>query len=82
MSTPPILPEIEPTRSHTIPSPDPFFGSTHDSEYIHLKENIRRLRKAPLGSDPKKVDNTWEVYKKVRDECLQLCKSLLQKSRE
>ncbi|CAG8957700.1 hypothetical protein HYFRA_00000035 [Hymenoscyphus fraxineus] len=80
VSTPPILSEIEPTGTNTWPSPDPFFGSTHDSEYIYLKERIRRLRKAPLGSDPKKVDAAWEIYKKVRDECLQLCKSLLEKS--
>lgn len=57
-------------------------GATHDSEYLHLKENLRRLRKAPSGSDAKKLDITWEVYKKVRDENLQLCKSLLQKSRK
>jgi hypothetical protein len=54
----------------------------HGSEYTHLKDYIRRLRKAPTGSDPKKVDAAWEVYKKLRDECLQLCKSLVEKSRK
>jgi hypothetical protein len=77
------LPELEITRSNgNLPSPDSFVGATHDTEFLHLKENIRRLRKAPPGPDPKKVDAVWEVYKKVRDESLHLCKSLLQKSRK
>jgi len=66
--------------SGNIPSPDPFVGATHDTEFLHLRENIRRIRKAPSGPDPKKVDAVWEVYKKLREESLQLCKSLLQKS--
>jgi hypothetical protein len=73
--------DLELTRSNGFPSPDPYVAATHDTEYLHLKENIRRIRKAPSGSDPKKVDHVWEVYKKVRDECLQLCQSLLHKSR-
>ncbi|TVY89765.1 hypothetical protein LAWI1_G004294 [Lachnellula willkommii] len=77
--TSPLL-DLELTRSSGFPSPDPFVAATHDSEYLHLKENIRRIRKAPSGSDPKKVDHVWEVYKKVRDENLQLCQSLLHKS--
>ncbi|KAG9230156.1 hypothetical protein BJ875DRAFT_385770, partial [Amylocarpus encephaloides] len=81
VSSPLALPELEPTRSHGLPSPDPYFASTHDSEYMHLREHIRKLRKAPPGTEPKKVDAQWEVYKKLRDECLQLCKSLLEKSR-
>lgn len=75
------LPDLELSRSHNgLPSPDSFVATANDSEYLHLKENIRRLRKAPSGPDPKKVDAVWEVYKKVRDESLQLCSSLLQKS--
>ncbi|TVY65590.1 hypothetical protein LSUE1_G006929 [Lachnellula suecica] len=74
------LPELELSRSNGFPSPDPYVAATHDAEYLHLKDNTRRIRKAPSGSDPKKVDNAWEVYKKVRDECLQLCQSLLLKS--
>ncbi|CZR63748.1 uncharacterized protein PAC_13645 [Phialocephala subalpina] len=74
-------PDLELSRSHNgLPSPDSFVAATHDSEYLHLKENIRRLRKTPFGPDPKKVDAVWEVYKKIRDESLQLCSSLLQKS--
>jgi hypothetical protein len=77
------LPDLELSRSNNgFPSPDSFVAATHDPEYLHLKENIRRIRKAPFGPDPKKVDAVWEVYKKVRDENLQLCKSLLQKSRK
>ncbi|KAH6674865.1 hypothetical protein B0J14DRAFT_23230 [Halenospora varia] len=78
------FPDLEPTRSRSrsngLPSPDPFIGATHDTEYLHLKENIRRIRKLPPGPDAKKVDAVWETYKKVRDECLLLCQSLLQKS--
>lgn len=81
VSSPFALPELEITRSiGNLPSPDSFVGATHDVEFLHLKENIRRLRKAPPGPDPKKVDAVWEVYKKLRDESLQLCRSLLQKS--
>jgi hypothetical protein len=81
-SSPFHLPDLELTRSHNgLPSPDSV-ASTHDPEFLHLRENIRRLRKAPSGPDPKKVDAVWEVYKKLRDESLQLCKSLLQKSRK
>ena len=65
-----------------MPSPDSFIAATHDSEYLHLRENIRRMRKAPSGPDPKKVDAAWEVYKKLREDSLHLCKSLLQKSRK
>lgn len=68
------------TPSHNFPSPDPYFAASHDPEYQHLKENLKRLRKAPLGTDPKKVDATWDLYKRSRDECLQLCQSLLQKT--
>jgi len=66
--------------SGNMPSPDPYNGATHDTEFLHLRENIRRIRKAPSGPDPKKVDAVWEVYKKLREESLQLCKSLLHKS--
>ncbi|KAE8454417.1 hypothetical protein EG329_000039 [Mollisiaceae sp. DMI_Dod_QoI] len=75
------LPDLELSRSpNGLPSPDSFVAATHDSEYLHLRENIRRLRKTPFGPDPKKVDAVWEVYKRLRDESLQLCSSLLQKS--
>lgn len=73
--------DLELTRSSGFPSPDPYVAATHDTEYLHLKENIRRIRKAPFGSDPKKVDHVWEVYKKLREENLQLCQNLLHKSR-
>ncbi|KUJ09753.1 uncharacterized protein LY89DRAFT_740825 [Mollisia scopiformis] len=77
------LPDLDLSRSHSgLPSPDSFVAATHDSEYLHLRENIRKLRKPPFGPDPKKVDAVWEVYKKFRDESLQLCSSLLQKSRK
>ncbi len=77
------LPDLELSRSpNGLPSPDSFVAATHDSEYLHLRENIRRLRKTPFGPDPKKVDAVWEVYKRLRDESLQLCSSLLQKSRK
>ncbi|EPE35029.1 hypothetical protein GLAREA_10724 [Glarea lozoyensis ATCC 20868] len=79
-TSPLTLPELEPCRSNGLPSPDPSLTLSHDAEYLHLKEHTRRLKKAPAGSDPKKVDATWEIYKKVRDECLQLCRSLLEKS--
>lgn len=69
--------ELEPIRSNGLPSPDLFPGLAYDAEYRHLKEYIRKLKKAPTGSDPRAIDKTWEIYKKVRDECLQLCKSLL-----
>ncbi|KAG0645191.1 hypothetical protein D0Z07_9178 [Hyphodiscus hymeniophilus] len=81
LSSPFTLPDIEPVRSNgTLPSPDSFIGASHDIEFLHLRENIRRIRKAPSGPDPKKVDAVWEVYKKLREESLQLCNSLLQKS--
>jgi hypothetical protein len=77
------LPDLELTRSlNGFPSPDSFVAATHDTEFLHLRDNIRRLRKAPSGPDPKKVDAVWEIYKKVREESLQICKSLLQKSRK
>ena len=74
------IPDIEASRSNGLPSPDSFIAATHDTEYQHLRDNIKRIRKA--ASDPKKVDAAWEVYKKLRDESLQLCKSLLAKSRK
>jgi hypothetical protein len=63
-----------------MPSPDPFAFGAHDKEYLQLIDYTRRIRKA--SQDPKKMDAAWEVYKKIRDECYQLCKSLLNKSRE
>lgn len=65
-----------------MPSPDSLTAATHDSEYLHLRENIRKLKKHPPSPDPKKIDQVWEVYKKLRDESLQLCSSLLLKSRK
>ncbi|PVH86281.1 hypothetical protein DL98DRAFT_650324 [Cadophora sp. DSE1049] len=77
----PVFPDLEFARSNNgVPSPDSFIAATHDSEYLHLRENIRRMKKAPSGPDPKKVDAAWEVYKKLREDSLHLCKSLLQKS--
>lgn len=80
VSSPVALPDLE--INGNLPSPDSFVGATHDTEFLHLKENIRRLRKAPQGPEPRKVDAVWEVYKKLREESLQLCKSLLHKSRK
>jgi hypothetical protein len=57
-------------------------AATHDSEYLILREYIRKLKKSPLSPDAKKVDAVWEVYKKLRDESLELCSSLLLKSRK
>lgn len=80
-TSPPFWAESDSKRSSgNSPSPDPFTSATHDTEFLHLRENIRRIRKAPSGPDPKKVDAVWEVYKRLREESLQLCKSLLQKS--
>jgi hypothetical protein len=62
-----------------MPSPDSFIAETYDAEYLRLRDNARRIRKA---ADPKKIDAAWEVYKKYREESYQICKSLLQKSRE
>lgn len=78
------LPDLELSRSFGLGShsPDPFLGTNHDPEYIQLRENIRRLRKAPSGSEAKSVDAIWDVYKKVREDSLELCKVLFQKSRE
>ncbi|KAH6705150.1 hypothetical protein DL95DRAFT_338622 [Leptodontidium sp. 2 PMI_412] len=79
----PIFPDLELARSSNvngIPSPDSFLAAAHDPEYLHLRENIRRIRKAPSGPDPKKVDAAWEVYKKLREVSLHICRSLLQKS--
>ncbi|KAF4629517.1 hypothetical protein G7Y89_g8628 [Cudoniella acicularis] len=84
LNSPLTLPELEPTRSRPrsngLPSPDSYIAATHDTEYLQLRENIRLLRKAPAGADAKKVDQAWEVYKKYREECLQLCKSVLHKA--
>jgi hypothetical protein len=79
-NSPLSMPDLEASRSNGLPSPDSFIAATHDIEYQHLRENIRRIRKA--ASDAKKVDAAWEVYKKLRDESLQQCKSLLAKSRK
>jgi hypothetical protein len=79
-NSPLSMPDLEASRSASLPSPDSFIAATHDTEYQHLRENIRRIRKA--ASDAKKVDAAWEVYKKLRDESLQQCKSLLAKSRK
>jgi hypothetical protein len=79
-NSPLSMPDLEASRSNGLPSPDSFIAATHDTEYQHLRDNIKRIRKA--ASDPKKVDAAWEVYKKLRDESLQLCKSLLAKSRK
>ena len=68
---------------NSMPSPDPFYLSTHDPEYQQLRKNIQRLlHKALSGADPQKVDKAWESYQKLRVECLQLCTSLLKKSRK
>lgn len=77
-NSPLSLPDLDSSRSNGLPSPDGFIAAAHDTEYQHLRENIRRIRKA--ASDAKKVDAAWEVYKKLRDESLQQCKSLLAKS--
>ena len=79
-NSPLSMPDLETSRSNGLPSPDSYIAATHDSEYQHLRQNIKRIRKA--ASDAKKVDAAWEVYKKLRDESLQQCKSLLVKSRK
>ena len=79
----PALPSIDIIFTRTrdsIPSPDSFFAETYDGEYIRLKENTQRIRK--IAAEPKKLDSAWDVYKKYREESYQLCRSLLQKSRE
>ncbi|PMD31683.1 hypothetical protein L207DRAFT_471706 [Hyaloscypha variabilis F] len=79
-NSPLSMPDLEASRSNGLPSPDSFITATLDSEYQHLRQNIKRIRKA--ASDAKKVDAAWEVYKKLRDESLQQCRSLLAKSRK
>jgi hypothetical protein len=74
--------ELEQSTSNNGLFPDSLVGAMKDPEYLHLRENIRRIKKASSGTDPKKVDALWEVYKKLREECQQMCKSLLQKSRK
>lgn len=73
--------EAPSSRSNgSMHSPDPFTSFGHDKEYLQLVENTRRIRKA--SHEPKKMDAAWEVYKKLREECHLLCKSLLSKNRE
>jgi hypothetical protein len=75
--------DLEPGQPNNyVPSSDCFTGATHYTEYIHLRECIERIKEAPSGTDPKKVDAVWDVYKKIRDVSLLLCKSLLRKSRK
>jgi hypothetical protein len=69
----------------SIPSPDPFLFASHDKEsrdkeYLRLLENTKRIRTVP--QEPKKIDNAWEVYEKSRNECYQICRSLINKSRK
>lgn len=63
-------------------TPESLAGLSHDAQFLHLRDVIQRIKKAPCGTDPRKVDAAWEVYKNVREEALLLCKSLLQKSRK
>ncbi|ESZ98836.1 hypothetical protein SBOR_0784 [Sclerotinia borealis F-4128] len=78
VSSPVVLPEIELTRSNL--SQDLFLGALHDPNYIQLQNNIRRLRKAPVGPEPKNVDAAWEIYKTQREESLEHCRKLIEKS--
>ncbi|KAB8295864.1 hypothetical protein EYC80_008685 [Monilinia laxa] len=80
VNSPVILSDIELTRSNL--SQDIFIGALHDSNYTQLQENVRRLRRAPVGPDPKNVDAAWEVYKKQREESLKYCRKLIEKSQE
>ncbi|KAF7862697.1 hypothetical protein EAF04_007570 [Stromatinia cepivora] len=80
VSSPVLLPEIESTKSNLLQ--DIFIGALHDPNYIQLQENVRRLRRALVGPEPKNVDATWEVYKRQREESLENCRKLIEKSQE
>ncbi|KAI9649391.1 hypothetical protein NHQ30_001966 [Ciborinia camelliae] len=78
--SPVILPETELTRSYL--SQDLFIGVLHDPNYTQLQENIKHLRRAPVGPEPKNVDAVWEIYKRQREESLEYCRKLIEKSQE
>jgi hypothetical protein len=69
------------SRPNGLPSPDSFVIATHDAEYLQLREYIKKIKAKPIA-DPKKADVVWEVFGKHRDDCLQICKSLVRKSRK
>ncbi|QSZ36992.1 hypothetical protein DSL72_009084 [Monilinia vaccinii-corymbosi] len=77
---PAILSDIESTRSNF--SQEIVIGALHDPNYTQLQENVRRLRRAPVGSEPKNVDAAWEIYRKQREESLEHCRKLVEKSQE
>ncbi|KAM3151264.1 hypothetical protein ABEW05_008383 [Botrytis cinerea] len=78
VSSPVILPEIELTKSNI--SQDLFIGALHDPNYIQLQENVRKVRRALVGSELRNIDAAWEVYKKQREESLEHCRKLIEKS--
>ncbi|CAD6444041.1 916d8ef6-3fd9-4763-9461-5b903b1ba57b [Sclerotinia trifoliorum] len=80
VSSPVSPPEIEPTKCNL--SQDLFIGALHDPNYIQLQENVRRLRRALVGPEPKNVDATWEIYKRQREQSLKHCRKLIEKSQE
>ncbi|KAL3418838.1 hypothetical protein PVAG01_09059 [Phlyctema vagabunda] len=63
-----------------LPSPDSFVAASRDLDFQKLRDNIRRIRKAPSGIEPKNIDAAHDAYKKLREECFEICKRLLQKS--
>ncbi|KAF7935760.1 hypothetical protein BELL_0106g00070 [Botrytis elliptica] len=80
VSSPVVLPEIELTKSNI--SQDLFIGALHDPNYIQLQENVRKVRRALVGPEPKNIDAAWEVYKRQREESLEHCRKLIEKSQE
>ncbi|KAL2062261.1 hypothetical protein VTL71DRAFT_6527 [Oculimacula yallundae] len=79
----PILPglELRLSNDNGIPFPDRSVPAPHDSELLQIRENIRRIKQVSSGSDPKKVDEAWEIYKKQRGASLHLCRCLMRQSK-
>ncbi|KAG4031098.1 hypothetical protein MFRU_010g02230 [Monilinia fructicola] len=80
VNSPVILSDIELTRSNL--SQDIAIGALQDSNYTQLQENVTRLMRAPAGPEPKNVDAAWEVYRRQREESLEHCRKLIEKSQE
>lgn len=66
--------------NENLPSPSPLAPALHNVAFLQLQQNIRKLRKAPWGSDAHKLEAVWDIYYTLREESIQLCKGLIQKS--
>lgn len=72
---------FERSRLNGLPSPDDSVVATHDPQYLQLRVITKKIKKAPIA-DSKKADAAWEVFGKHKDDCIQICKSLVKKSRK